>query len=57
MLVDHVFYPMARKELSDQEFETLLVEFEREKREWGGDTFERHHKFVVEMSSMLSHMK
>ena len=54
---DHVFYPMARKELSDQEFDTLLVEFEREKREWGGDTFERHHKFVVEMSSMLSHMK
>lgn len=53
---DHIFYPMVRKELSEEEIDDLLAEFDREKREWGGDTFERHHKFVVEMSSILSHM-
>jgi len=53
---DHIFYPMVRKELSDEELDALLVEFNKEKWEWGGDSFERNHKLVVEMSSLLSHM-
>ena len=54
---DHVFYPKAKKVLSPDEMEMLSKEFEKQKEKSGGDMFERCHKIVVDMGSMLSHLK
>ncbi len=53
---DHVFFPMARKQLTDQEMGDLLREFESTKEKMGGNTFEECHKMVVDMGSMLVHL-
>ena len=54
---DHVFYPMARKTLTNKEFEALAPEFKRATDKLGADTFERSHKMVVDMGSMVTHLR
>ena len=53
---DHVFYPMARKSLSEEELGQLSREFDKQREKQGGDTFERCHKLVVDMGSILTHL-
>ncbi len=54
---DHVFYPMARKTLTEKEFEALAPEFKKAHDKYGEDTFERCHKIVVDMGSIVTHLK
>jgi hemerythrin-like domain-containing protein len=54
---DHVFYPMARKMLSAEEFKALGMEFEKQSEKHGHDTFERCHKMVMDMGSMVTHLR
>jgi len=54
---DHVFFPMARKNLDDEEMRGLETEFLKIQGKHGGDTFERSHKMVVDMGSMLTHLR
>lgn len=54
---DHVFYPMARKTLTSDEFEALTPEFKKAQERYGADTFERCHKIVVDMGSIVTHMR
>jgi hemerythrin-like domain-containing protein len=54
---DHVFYPMARKLLSADEMSQLEQEFDKERDRGGADTFERCHKIVVDMGSILTHLR
>ena len=54
---DHVFYPMARKMMSDQEIEVLSQEFGKQQEKHGRDTFEKCHKMVVDMGSIVTHLK
>lgn len=54
---DHVFYPMARKTLGEEDLGRLAEEFERQREKHGADTFERSHKLVVDMGSILSHLR
>lgn len=54
---DHVFYPMARKTLTEQEFETINEEFDKQHEKHGRDTFEKCHKTVVDMGSIVTHLK
>jgi hemerythrin-like domain-containing protein len=54
---DHVFYPMARKTLVVAEMEQLSQEFVKERERHGGDAFERGHKTVVDMGSILTHLR
>jgi hemerythrin-like domain-containing protein len=54
---DHVFFPMARKILNDQEMRELENEFLKIQGKHGGDTFERSHKTVVDMGSILTHLQ
>jgi hemerythrin-like domain-containing protein len=53
---DHVFYPLARKSLTEEEMGQLAREFEKQRVKTGGDTFERCHKLVVDMGSILTHL-
>ena len=53
---DHVFYPLAKKTLSEEEFKALAEEFEKERKRQGERTFEQCHKLVVDMGSLLVHM-
>ncbi len=53
---DHVFYPMARKTLGGDAMDRLATEFVKERERHGGDAFERHHKLVVDMGSILTHL-
>jgi hemerythrin-like domain-containing protein len=53
---DHLFYPMARKALTEEEMGRLAEEFDRQRVKHGGDTFERCHKLVVDMGSILTHL-
>jgi len=53
---DHVFYPMAEKTLTDKEFAVISGEFDKQADKHGRDTFERCHKMVVDMGSMLTHI-
>jgi hemerythrin-like domain-containing protein len=54
---DHVFYPMARKTLTESEFEALEPEFEKANDKLGGDVFERCHKMVIDMGSIVTHLR
>jgi hemerythrin-like domain-containing protein len=54
---DHVFYPMARKTLTAEEFEQLSEEFVKQREKHGGDAFERNHKLVVDMGSIITHLR
>lgn len=53
---DHVFYPMARRVLDQGEIDTLAEEFEKQRQRHGEDTFERCHKLVIDMGSILTHL-
>ncbi len=53
---DHVFFPMARKMLTQKEFEVLAPEFEKAHAKLGSDIFERCHKMVVDMGSIVAHL-
>ncbi len=53
---DHVFYPMARKLLSAEEIDALTREFAVDRERQGAETFERCHKLVVDMGSILTHL-
>ncbi len=55
-LEDHVFYPMARKTLSADEVSELEAEFARQGEKEGAETFERSHKMVVDMGSIITHL-
>ncbi len=50
---DDIFFPMAREEMTDEEFASLTVEFEKERKRLGPDTFKRFHKVVLELVTML----
>jgi hemerythrin-like domain-containing protein len=54
---DHIFYPMVQQELSGEEMDLLLQEFEKERERAGGMAFEHSHKLVVDMGSILVHME
>jgi hemerythrin-like domain-containing protein len=54
---DHIFYPLARKLLGEDELRRVEPEFEKAKAKHGADTFERYHKLVVDMGSILSHLQ
>jgi hemerythrin-like domain-containing protein len=54
---DHLFFPMARKSLDAGEMRELETEFLKIQGKHGGDTFERSHKLVVDMGSILTHMQ
>ena len=54
---DHVFYPMAKGVLSDAEFAAIAREFTKQHDKQGHDTFERCHKMVVDMGSILTHVQ
>ena len=53
---DHVFFPLAQEELSGEEIEQLQAEFEKAGDKSGANTFEKSHKLVVDMGSMLVHL-
>lgn len=53
---DHVFYPMAKKTLAATELEQVAREFENQRERHGRDAFERNHKLVVDMGSILTHL-
>jgi hemerythrin-like domain-containing protein len=53
---DHVFYPMAEKNLTAEDLEQISREFVSERDKHGGDVFERCHKLVVDMGSILTHL-
>jgi hemerythrin-like domain-containing protein len=55
-LEDHVFYPMACKTLSADEISELEAEFARQRDKDGAGTFERSHKTVVDMGSIITHL-
>jgi hemerythrin-like domain-containing protein len=54
---DHIFYPMAREELTDQDEQELVKEFDNAREKSGGIAFEEAHKAVVDMGSILTHMQ
>ena len=53
---DHRFYPLARNVLGADDMERLGEEFARQRERHGGDMFERSHKLVVDMGSILTHL-
>ncbi len=53
---DHLFYPMAKQELTADEMAALEEEFQKQRERLGPDTFEACHKLVVDMGSILTHM-
>jgi hemerythrin-like domain-containing protein len=54
---DHIFYPLAKNMLAKNEMQVLEVEFDKQRNEQGGGTFERCHKQVVDMGSILTHLQ
>jgi hemerythrin-like domain-containing protein len=53
---DHVFYPLAQTVLGTDDVAALELEFEKE-RQKHPQTFERCHKLVVDMGSILTHLR
>ena len=53
---DHVFYPMAKKTLTAADFSEVAKEFVAQREKHGGDLFERSHKTLVDMGSILTHL-
>ena len=53
---DHVFFPMAGEVLSAEEVAGLQVEFDKARQKAGENFFEKSHKLVVDMGSMLVHL-
>ncbi len=54
---DHVFYPMAKKTMSADDMAKVGEEFEKQRQKHGVDSFERYHKQVVDLGSIISHMR
>ena len=54
---DHVFYPMTKKTLNEQEFEAIAQEFDKQHEKHDHDTFEKCHKMVVDMCSIVTHLE
>ena len=50
---DHIFFPMARAEMTEGEFDALTIEFEKERERLGVMTFERYQEIVVDLQAML----
>jgi hemerythrin-like domain-containing protein len=51
---DYIFFPMVKKELSENELRSLLELFEKEDQKAGGKSFENGHKKLVrEMAKLL----
>ena len=48
---------MARKTLTAGEFEQVAQAFAKEREKHGGDAFERNHKLVVDMGSIITHLR
>jgi hemerythrin-like domain-containing protein len=53
---DHIFYPMARKALTADEMEQVGQQFTAQRDKHGADAFERSHKLVVDMGSIITHL-
>jgi hemerythrin-like domain-containing protein len=53
---DHIFYPMARKALTAEEMEQVGQQYTAQRDKHGADTFERSHKLVVDMGSIITHL-
>jgi len=53
---DHIFYPMARKALTADEMTQVGEEFTVQRDKHGADAFERSHKLVVDMGSIITHL-
>lgn len=54
---DHVFYPLAKNTLTPDEMSSIAAEFDTQRERHGGETFERNHKRVVDMGSILTHLR
>jgi len=54
---DHVFYPMVKRTLTEDEMDMVSTEFVNQREKHGGDAFERSHKLVVDMGSILAHLR
>ncbi len=54
---DHVFFPLAAKVLSPGDMTEIAAEFAKERTRHGGDAFEKGHKQVVDMGSILTHLR
>jgi hemerythrin-like domain-containing protein len=54
---DHVFYPLAQTVLGTDDVAALELEFEKERQKHGPQTFERCHKLVLDMGSILTHLR
>jgi hemerythrin-like domain-containing protein len=54
---DHVFLPLAQGMLSAAELDGIKAEFDRQREKQGGDAFERYHKEIVDLGSILSHLR
>jgi hemerythrin-like domain-containing protein len=52
---DHVFFPLVQDEFTDDEMKQVSAEFDKVRQKAGDDAFERNHKLVVEMGSLLQH--
>lgn len=53
---DHVFFPLVQQEFSDQDMQKVKEEFDKARAKAGDDMFERNHRLVTEMGSLLQHM-
>ena len=53
---DHMFFPMVKQEFTEKDMEQVSAEFDNARKKAGDDVFEKHHKLVVEMGSLLQHM-
>jgi hemerythrin-like domain-containing protein len=51
---DHIFFPMCREEMTDEELRVLGGKFAKVQEVHGADTFERYHKIVVDLDRMLA---
>jgi hemerythrin-like domain-containing protein len=54
---DHVFLPMAQGMLTEGELNGISKEFDRQREKHGGDAFERYHKEIVDLGSILTHLR
>jgi hemerythrin-like domain-containing protein len=54
---DHVFLPLAQGMLTEAELDQIKGEFDRQRDKHGGDAFERYHKEIVDLGSILTHLR
>ncbi len=52
---NHLFFPMAQEQLTEDELAQLQVEFDRAREKAGSEVFETYQKIVTDMGSILSH--